>query len=188
MQLILLRHPPVRAEGLCYGQTDVELVSGEPSKTAQALHGVLPQTIDQIYTSPLSRCRLLAEELAEQHEITIVPELMELHFGEWENKAWDDIDRPSLETWMQDFVHLAPPKGESVQTLFSRVTQFIRSLRAEKDQTCVLISHAGPIRCIIAATLEIPLQQLGKIQIQHGTPIHLTLGPTPDFDQVLFNG
>lgn len=186
MQLTLIRHPPVIADGLCYGQSEIPLVTGEPDLTIAKLAKTLPADIDSIITSPLSRCRLLAEGLAKGKPIVLVPEIMEVNFGDWEQEKWNEITQAQLTPWMEDFVHQAPPAGESLKQMNQRVVKYLESLRggANTGSHTILISHAGPIRCIIAHLLHVPLDQIFKIQIKHSTPIKLKLDTNPELDQI----
>ena len=64
MPLILLRHPqPDVAPGICYGASDLALLR-DPASDAVRLACDLPP-VDRIVTSPLGRCRALADALAE---------------------------------------------------------------------------------------------------------------------------
>ena len=121
MQLFLIRHPqPDVAAGICYGQTDLAL----PKHQHHQL-GIIAQTLQQqlpsefvVYTSPLQRCRLLAEQL---HASPLVDDrLKEMHFGEWEMQAWDALPRDQLDAWAQDPLHYVVPGGESVAQLHAR--------------------------------------------------------------------
>lgn len=186
MQLIIIRHPPVVADGLCYGQSHVPLMDGEPEKTANRITLRLPPTIDKTYTSPLPRCRALAEALSPLEKIQDVPELMEANFGDWEQKRWDEISKDKLDYWLEDFVHRAPPAGESLETLAQRVKQFLDTQRTDSNQSCLVITHACPIRCMLASVLHIPLDQIFKMSVHHGFVFKLQLGTNAENDQVMF--
>ncbi|MFN4100140.1 MAG: histidine phosphatase family protein, partial [Pararhodobacter sp.] len=63
MSLILLRHTrPMVTEGTCYGRTDLSLAD-DFSGSAAKIAAQLPE-FTRILSSPLSRCRLLAEAVA----------------------------------------------------------------------------------------------------------------------------
>ena len=66
LDLYLIRHPrPAVPAGLCYGSTDLALAAeeGEGSVAAARLRPLLPQDAPFL-SSPLTRCRLLAQALA----------------------------------------------------------------------------------------------------------------------------
>ena len=43
---------------------------------------------------------------------------MEMNFGDWEMKNWDDIPLEELNPWMQDFVNVRVSNGESFTDLY----------------------------------------------------------------------
>ena len=71
---------------------------------------------------------------------------MELDFGEWEGKRWDDIPRGDLGRWAADPMGFRPPGGESGAELVARVTDFCGGLAED----CVVVSHGGPLKVLSA--------------------------------------
>ncbi|CDS51378.1 Alpha-ribazole-5'-phosphate phosphatase [Polaromonas sp. CG9_12] len=71
--------------------------------------------------------------------------LQEMDFGQWEGRAWRDIDRSELEAWTGDFAQYAVGgDGESVTAFMARVGAAFDAL---PDQgTALWITHAGVIR------------------------------------------
>ena len=64
MKLILVRHPaPDVAKGICYGSSDVAVTPHNTAASCAHLLDSLPANIP-LYTSPLSRCAILAQMLA----------------------------------------------------------------------------------------------------------------------------
>ncbi|MEM1086962.1 MAG: histidine phosphatase family protein, partial [Pseudomonadota bacterium] len=121
MALILLRHTtPQVAEGICYGQTDLSL-AGSFESEAQAALDTLPE-FEAIITSPLERCRQLADFIGLQTNLNVTEDtrLMEMDFGAWEGVAWDDIPRDEIDEWAEDILHARPHGGESVAMLRDR--------------------------------------------------------------------
>jgi alpha-ribazole phosphatase len=166
MELYLVRHiKPDFPEGTNYGQTDVPLPSGH-----HTLHNgiiqLLPQGYDAVYSSPLTRCKLLAAAITTSH-ITD-DRLMELHFGDWEGRKWDDISPDELDMWMADYINLAPPNGESLQTLVNRFEAFTRDLRSRQYQKVVIITHAGIIRSAMYLLRGVPLDQVMMEKVDYG--------------------
>lgn len=143
MRLWLIRHPlPAVAPGTCYGRTDLPL-AGDPADDAAALAPLLPAGIP-LFSSPLQRCRRLAELL---HPAPLFDErLRELDFGEWEMRPWDSLNRTLLDAWAANPLHFVPPGGEAVAALRKRVTSFLAELPVE----AVLVTHAGVIKVCAA--------------------------------------
>jgi alpha-ribazole phosphatase len=123
MELYLIRHTtPEVGKGICYGQSDVPLAESFAAEW-EALRGGLPPGVTGVYTSPLSRCRRLAERIAAHYAVPLHDDdrLRELDFGRWEMQPWDAIPAPELAAWMNDYVHVACPGGESYNGLMGRV-------------------------------------------------------------------
>ena len=124
-----------------------------------------------IITSPLQRCLQLAQQLSFNQDNCIIVDkrLLELNFGEWEMQKWQEIDSHLLQEWMNDYVHLAPPQGESYQALLIRCQAFWKYLLKLPFSNVLVITHAGVIRALIAHLLEIPLKNAFAIQIDYGS-------------------
>jgi len=73
---------------------------------------------------------------------------MELNFGDWEMKPWQEI-RLSEEAkrWQNDFMHIPCPNGESYDQLQDRIRSFSDGFNFIPDHSELLIvTHAGRIR------------------------------------------
>lgn len=184
MELYLVRHSSVDVEkGTCYGQSDVALADTFTQEIA-LIETLLPETFDDVYSSPLSRCNVLAKAL---HNADIIEDrrLMEMHFGDWENKKWDDIHSDELSKWMDNFVHQRTPNGENLIDLADRVKSFMVYLRSSNAQKVLVVTHAGVIRCFIALLLKVPYENIFKISIEYGQVVKIKLGSTETEDLLL---
>lgn len=148
MPLILRHTKPAAAPGLCYGRTDVAPAPGWEAET-EAILAALPP-VAALRTSPLARCRQLAERIAGARALPLAIDarLTEIDFGAWENRPWDDIPRADLDTWAADFRHARPHGGESVAMLAARVARAL----ADSSPETLWISHAGVARAAAALT------------------------------------
>ena len=173
MALTLLRHgEPDLAKGVCYGQSDVpaRLPNGERVlKVVEAL----PPSIARIDTSPLGRCRTLADQVAAHLglPVHIDARLLEIDFGSWEMQAWDDIPRHEIDAWAQDVEGARPHGGESVAQMVERVSSYL-SDAAGFDRDILAITHLGVVRCV-AAVLGRP----NPFEIELGFGRFLTVEP-----------
>lgn len=150
MALILLRHTrPRGAEGLCYGRTDLDLADGFEAEAAR-LAAELP-AVARVLTSPLSRCRRLAEALARARGIApeIVPDLTEMDFGAWEMRPWAAIPRAELDAWARDLTGARPHGGETVAELAARTAAALAAALAG-PRPALLVTHAGVIKAALA--------------------------------------
>ncbi|EDN67119.1 Phosphoglycerate/bisphosphoglycerate mutase [Beggiatoa sp. PS] len=173
MDIYLIRHSRVKVSSdTCYGQTDV-LLADSFLEEVQNIKKQLPDFTQAVLmiTSPLQRCLQLAQQLSfhQDNHIVIDKRLMEINFGEWEMQRWNEIDSALLQEWMNDYVHLAPPQGESYETLLIRCQEFWQALLKKNVSTVLVITHAGVIRALIAHLLEMPLKNAFAIQVDYGS-------------------
>lgn len=166
MEIYVIRHTPVvTGKDTCYGQTNVPLADTF-SQDIEYFKNELPTDFDLVICSPLNRCKDLASVL-EFDNVVCENALMEMNFGDWENKKWNDINQTDLNEWMLDFVNIKTPNGENLLELFERVKVFIDSLRIQEFDKVLLITHAGVIRCLWSYLLDIPLNNIFKIPVGH---------------------
>jgi len=168
MEAYVIRHTAVAIEpGICYGQTDVPVAETFVDET-EKVRQKLPECRDiAVYSSPLSRCRELAEILSRGNMLTDA-RLMEMHFGEWEKRRWDDIQEEQFIRWMDDFVSQRCAGGESYCDLFCRAVAFWEDLLKTEHPTVIIVTHGGVIRALLAHWLEIPLRHAMRIGVDFG--------------------
>ena len=146
MSLILVRHTrPAVAEGICYGMTDLSLAPTFEEEAARIIEALPPA--DRLVTSPLRRCRLLAERIGAARALAPVVDarLREMDFGGWEGVPWGSIPRAELDAWAADFLHARPHGGESVHMLRERTGAAIDDYR-RSGLSHVVVAHAGVIK------------------------------------------
>ena len=169
MQIFLIRHPrPQVAAGICYGQLDLPALDVE--KTATRLRQQLPADLPLI-SSPLLRCRSLAEALHPAPRFE--PGLMEMNFGEWEGRHWDQIGTEALDAWAADLLHHMPPGGESAAMLQGRVIASLDVLAAEGFAACVVVTHAGVMRAATGHVRNLPVAHWSQLNFGYGECITL---------------
>lgn len=161
-RFILVRHGQTAAnrEMRYVGSRDDELTQHGQQQAQHLADALAVLPIGAIYSSPRRRARDTAQPLADrlQLPVSIVDDLRENAFGAWEGLSraevlaqphWAD----QLRAWEADAT-VAPPGGESLAAMASRVTTFAETLLdAHAGQTVILIAHVGPVKALIAATL-----------------------------------
>jgi alpha-ribazole phosphatase len=169
MDIYLIRHTRTAAEtGLCYGRTDVALAP-DFSEDFTALRQKLPALLEgcAVFSSPLRRCMRLAETLSK--EVTPDDRLLELNFGQWEGRRFDEIEPDLLSRWTGNFVETAPPDGESFMALCERLGDFWQELLAQPHEQVLIVTHAGAIRALLAWVLELPPANAFQLRIDPGS-------------------
>lgn len=149
MEVYLIRHTrPEIEKGICYGQTDISLADTFEMEW-KMIKRKLPQRVDTLFTSPLSRCMQLALKLSEHYGLPVWKDvrLMEMNFGEWEMKNWNDIDQHILNAWMSNYTTMKCPQGESYADVVVRLKDFIAERLRETENRHILVTHGGIIKC-----------------------------------------
>lgn len=175
MEIYLVRHTKtILDKNICYGQTDINIE--EPfEESFSKIIDLLPNNFSKIYSSPLSRCTRLADYIAQNKDadVQVVSDarLKELHFGEWEQKKWNEIDRKTLDAWGIDYVNYRVPGGESFTDLYKRVVDFIENnlLLPNPSEPIIIITHAGVIRSILCHLFQHPLKDAFDIKVGYGS-------------------
>lgn len=168
----MVRHPPPLIEpGICYGRLDMPI---HPDADIEGLaRNPMFDGSTVVWTSPARRCRDLAGKIANALSISLIadPRLLELNFGAWEGKPWDEVPRVELDRWAANPLTFRAPGGESGEELIVRVNDFFAGL----SQDCVVVSHGGPLRVLSALLSGEPVDLLSPPQAL-GTAVVTTRG------------
>ena len=153
MHLVLLRHTQTAvASTICYGNLDVDLAESANTDISRTLALVPP--VNRVFSSPLGRCKKLAKTIAEKKEIAIVYDdrLIEMNFGSWQGRTWNDLPKRQLDEWTSDFLYAKPHGGESVAQFRSRIAEILRYLQGQvyDNEQIAIVSHGGVIRSMLA--------------------------------------
>lgn len=147
MEIILIRHTSVNVpKGTCYGWTDVPVNDTFEEEAEITKRNLEPYTFDAVYSSPLTRARMLAEYCG--YPSPVVDErVKELNMGDWEMRLFDEIDDENLQRWYDDYMRVAPTGGESFQMLYARVASFLDELKTKHYKTVAVFAHGGVLMC-----------------------------------------
>jgi alpha-ribazole phosphatase len=146
MNLYFIRHTRVNLpEGICYGNTDIDVAKTFEQDYRDVLEKLKNITFDKVYSSPLKRCTILAEKISKK-TIILDDRLKEMNFGDWELKKWDSITDTYARQWMDNFVHLPCPNGESYTDLYNRTVSFINDIQKKSANNIAIVTHGGVIR------------------------------------------
>lgn len=181
MKLILVRHGETEANRLrqYIGRTDVHLNEVGREQAREAARniasflsevGTPPVTVHKVFHSPYERTRetalLIMQHLIKEAELSIDlrqsdrfqsdTRLAELHFGDWEGLTYEQAelrDRDRIWAWYDDPWQVAPPNGERLSELASRVAEWSAEVATDahfQQQTMLVVSHGGPLRWFLA--------------------------------------
>ena len=169
MKLLLIRHPPPDiAPGRCYGRLDMGLRADAAGAVRRIVAEARSHRLAAVWSSPARRCMAVANALG--RPLRPDPRLLELHFGDWEGVAWDDVSRAALDDWAADPLGFAPPGGESGAHLLRRVSEVCRDIVAAGEDAAI-VSHGGPLKLLRALLrgetpdLLAPAPSIGSVEL-----------------------
>ncbi len=168
MEVYLIRHTAVDVEKtICYGSSDVPLKGTFPEEAA-AVRGKLPPNREEyrIVSSPLTRCRRLAEELG--GNVIADERLVEFSFGNWEMQQWSDISREEISAWFKAIDSTPVPGGDRLDHFQERIVDFWDELMTRGHEKVFVVSHTAAIHALLAWLLHIPLKHLFSFNIDYG--------------------
>ncbi len=163
VRLYLVRHGEVDANvDLRYlGRRDDPLNAVGREQASRLAAAFAELHIDGIFASPLRRTSDTAQAIAAASALTVTPDdrLVELDFGDWEGLTRQQVldsgpaVRTLLEKWEEDPGNPVPG-GESLRDVQRRVVALAWELfTARPGAALALVTHMGPIKALLAATL-----------------------------------
>ena len=120
------------------------------------------------------------------NEFSLIEDLREINFGDWEGKPWDEIPRIEVDQWANNVCDFSPSNGESLRELNYRVLRFLKDIEAKdkERESVVVFTHAGPIRSILAHYLKLDLASTLKIAVDYSSVSKIILDK--EFTRVAF--
>jgi len=182
--IYLLRHGEIKGASTkrFIGQTNVGLSQTGLDKAALWQHFFSRLNIDQVFSSPLSRCIDTATRVSRQakHAITLMDGLKEINLGKWDGKPVAEIREKFPEEWKKrgkDFTGYRPPLGESFLDLSQRVVPVFHEISRQYPGNILLVAHAGVNRMILCNLLNKNIDDLFTIPQDYGCLNIIDNGP-----------
>jgi broad specificity phosphatase PhoE len=178
-RLYLVRHGETLAnrEYRYIGTRDDPLSAPGQTQAIQLAEALSVLSIAAVYSSPLQRTFATALPIAARHSLEVQQEdeLRECDFGAWEGLTRAEVierspeDSQRLREWEKN-TSIAPPGGESFETLQKRVVAAVERLaQPHPDQAILLVSHVGPIKVLLSTALGAPLSSAFRIFLDPAT-------------------
>lgn len=143
---------------------------------------------DKVISSPLKRCRIFAEQLAEYLKLPFVSEdvLREIDFGDWDGRLVSDIEQEfpdQLSRFWSNPAEQTPPNGEPLCDFNHRVIDAFKQLvKSETNRHCLIVCHGGVIRSILGHCLNMPLDSLPRLSVPHACMTQIKIYHKPGCD------
>lgn len=174
----LLRHGECEGGKVYRGSTDLPLNETGWQQMRSVVESFTEPHLapwQQIVTSPLSRCRLFAEELGQRLAVPVVvmDGFQEIHFGDWEGRLMADIWREQeshVRTFFADPLNKAPPNGEEFIEFQARVQMGWQQLLQDfSGSRSLLVTHGGVIRGLLLSLLSMPPEQMASLDVPYAS-------------------
>jgi probable phosphoglycerate mutase len=169
---LLLRHgqTPLSDEKRFAGVGDFPLTETGLAQAKAAARVLGDRGIDVIVSSPLSRCRDTAAEIAAVTgaEIRVEDGFRETDFGDWEGHTFAEAQErwpAEMDAWLAD-PSVAPPGGESFTDTSRRVGTTLDKLMVRyRHQTVLVVTHVTPIKMLVRRALQAPPLALYRMHL-----------------------
>jgi probable phosphomutase (TIGR03848 family) len=130
---------------------------------------ILEKRPTAVYASPLERTRETAAPIASALKLRVrnAPGLIEADVGDWTErplaKLYKTKEWPTVQRWPSGFRF---PGGESFSEMSTRSMDAVLDLvTTHPGETIVAVSHADPIKAIVAQASGVPLDLMQRIVI-----------------------
>ena len=173
VELILTRHGETdwNASEVFRGRADVGLNDAGVQQAELLAEYLSHEKIDFVYSSPLKRAVQTAEAVAGRQgiEVSVVPNLTDFDFGEWQGLSVKDVeDRyPELyRDWLDTPEQVRMPGGESLHDVTARAMPFVEDavMRCGEGRL-VLVSHRVVSKVLICALLGLENSHFWNIRL-----------------------
>lgn len=177
MRLILVRHGETswNRDGRFQGQGPIGL-NDLGYKQAQRVAKVISRMrATALYSSPLPRALMTAEEISRELSIPVVPleGMKEIDLGNLEGitgKVMQAQYAQLYAEWKDDPTSVTFPGGESLQQLQERAWDALKHLEGtHSDNVAVVVSHGFAICTILCRLLGLPLSQFHTLSVDLGS-------------------
>jgi probable phosphoglycerate mutase len=173
--IYLLRHGVVTGNGekRFIGQSDPPLAETGRHQARQ-WHTILGAVeFEAVFCSDLKRSEETARIIAgdKKKVIRIMPELREIHLGQWEGLSMAYARRHFPEKWRKRGENLSsyrPSGGESFKDLQNRVVPVFEAVAGKLKGHGLIVAHAGVNRVILCHVLGMPLANLFRLAQDYG--------------------
>lgn len=155
------------------GQSDVPLTKIGKLQAEQVADKLKDKDIKAIYASDLSRTVHTAREIAKHHNLEVIndKDIRELSLGVWEGLTFNEVNErwsKEFREWQEKPFEIKPPEGETLTDLYNRTGRFMmRAAKAHPKEKIIVVTHAGPIRAILAQILNLKRDFFWKFKISN---------------------
>lgn len=149
----------------------------EEGKVKVRSYGLKQEDYDYFLSSDIDRCITTMKLLFPDVEPQLFLTLREMNFGVFQGKTYQELkDIVEYQRWLDDFLHISPPEGESFRQFSDRVMSgwdlFIEKITSNDLKSPFIVTHGGVIRHLLS---QFAPDEKGfwDWQIAHGSGVEL---------------
>ena len=173
MRLILVRHgeTPWNKEGRFQGQSQIGLSEHGIMQAKRIPKALIPMKPEAIYTSPLTRTLMTAQEISRELPIPVVPleGIKEADLGKLEGVTGQQMRTQYADiynAWREDPSDVVFPGGESIRQLQDRAWRAFEDIeKTHREGIVVAVSHNFAIRTILCRFIGLPLSGFHMLRV-----------------------
>jgi broad specificity phosphatase PhoE len=156
------------------GRRDLPLSAEGREQSAALATRLAHLEIAEILSSPLPRAFETAEAIAGPHKLQVArdPRLTDLHAGKWEGMKHAEVAaNEEYKQFLNDPVGRGVPGGEPLVGVRDRMVSSVDQALTDNEMgaVIVLVSHAAPLRVLIAHYLGMSLQHYHRMRLSPGS-------------------
>ena len=183
--LLLIRHgltDYVTAHRMPGWQRGIHLNDEGRAQAASLARRLAGVKLAAVYSSPLERAIETATPLGEAHGLPVntLDALIDLNPGEWTDRLVKDLEQEEL--WSSIRAHPSEarlPGGESFQECLTRMVGALDAiLGRHPGQIVAVVSHADPIKMVVAYYLGLPLDLFQRLSVSPASVTALAFQPS----------
>lgn len=151
------------------GQLDIPLNDNGRRQGDLLGQAMKEHSIDEVFSSPLSRAMDTGRFVAKYHEnvqVTPVHGLEEVDVGIFQGKLLSEVEKDYPEVIRcvkEDPVHIRYPQGECTRDVYDRMVKTISEIvDGNRGKTLVIVSHGFAIQNYIHYTTGKPFEEMGS--------------------------
>ncbi|NPA51945.1 MAG: histidine phosphatase family protein [Aquificae bacterium] len=166
-KIFLCRHgqSEYNAKKIIQGHIDTDLT---PQGIVQArLIGerLKTENIEKIFSSDLKRAYKTATIIGDilGLDVEIDKRIREMHFGNWEGKAYEQIYTYNLDhwqKWLKNPVACPLPSQEDIKEFEKRIKSFWEYVNSLQEKNILIVGHGGSIQGIICTASGLGMEHL----------------------------
>ncbi|MDP6099924.1 MAG: histidine phosphatase family protein [Dehalococcoidia bacterium] len=178
MRLILVRHGQTQwnVERRFQGSSsDIELNEQGRRQAWAAGEAMKAEKIDAIYSSPLSRARDTAQQIAQHHDlqVTLETDFTEIDGGDLEGSPFGQLpeEHPAFwKQWREGTGSISCPGGESLDDVMERAWAALRRIRdRHHGDTVVVVCHTFTVIALFLRALDLAPGLFRRLRLEVGS-------------------